>query len=278
MAASAAPSASLAGPTLAALQSVWAFRGFVAASVRRDYQLRYRSTVLGFAWNLLQPLAMILIYTLVFSQLMRNRLDGSSSPFAYGIHLCAGIFTWNLFAEVIQRSQSMFLDNANLLKKLRFARLALPLIVVCTALLNFCIVLLLFLGFLLLSGNFPGIGLWALLPLLLIQLLFSMGLGLVLGVLGVFFRDVGQLSGLALQLWFWATPIVYPVGILPAWLLPWMQLNPMYHLVRGYQAVFSGTGPPDWASLALLGVAALLLCGYALSLFRRHAGDMVDEL
>jgi lipopolysaccharide transport system permease protein len=257
---------------------MWAFRGFIAASVRRDYQLRYRSTVLGFAWNLLQPLTMILIYTLVFSQLMRTRLDGSNSPFAYGIHLCAGIFTWNLFAEIIQRSQTMFLDNANLLKKLRFPRMALPLIVVSTALLNFSIVLLLFLGFLLVSGNFPGIGLWALLPLLVIQILFSMGLGLAMGVLNVFFRDVGQLSGLALQLWFWATPIVYPASILPSWLLPWMQLNPMYHLMRGYQTVFSGTRSLDWASLLLPTVVSLLVCGWALGLFLRHAGDIVDEL
>ena len=263
---------------LSSLQSVWAFRGFIAASVRRDYQLRYRSTVLGFAWNLLQPLAMILIYTLIFSQLMRTRLDGSNNPFAYGIHLCAGIFTWNLFAEIIQRSQSMFLDNANLLKKQRFPRMALPLIVVSTALLNFSIVLLLFLSFLLFSGNFPGIGLWALLPLLAIQILFSMGLGLSLGVLNIFFRDVGQLSNLALQLWFWATPIVYPVGILPSWLLPWMQLNPMYHLVRGYQTIFLSTGTLDWTSLSLLAAASLVICGYALILFRRHAGDIVDEL
>lgn len=260
------------------LRSVWAFRGFIAASVLRDYQLRYRSTILGFAWNLLQPVSMILIYTLIFSQLMHSRIEGSNSPFAYGIHLCAGIFTWNLFAEIIQRSQSMFLDNANLLKKQRFPRATLPIMVVSTALLNFSIVLLLFLSFLMVSGNFPGISLLALPLLLAIQIFFSMGLGLVLGVLSVFFRDVGQLSNLGLPLWFWATPIVYPVGILPSWLLPWMQLNPMYHLTRGYQTAFSGTGTFDWTSISLLGSASLLICGYALSFFRRHAGDIVDEL
>lgn len=264
--------------TLSSLQAVWAFRGFIAASVRREYQLRYRSTLLGFAWNLLQPLTMILIYTLVFSQLMRARLEGSNSPFAYGIHLCAGIFTWNLFAEIIQRSQSMFLDNANLLKKQRFPRLAVPLIVVVAALLNFSVVLALFLGFLTISGNFPGVGLWTLLPLLAIQILFSTGVGLTLGVLNVFFRDVGQLSGLALQLWFWATPIVYPASILPDWLLPWMQLNPMYHLMQAYQTVFAGSSQINWTSLLPLGVASLLVCAYALSLFRRHAGDIMDEL
>jgi lipopolysaccharide transport system permease protein len=246
--------------------------------VRRDYQLRYRSTALGFAWNLLQPLSMILIYTLVFSQLMRTRLDGTNNPFAYGIHLCAGIFAWNLFAEIIQRSQSIFLDNANLLKKQRFPRMALPVIVASTALLNFFIVLLLFIGFLLLSGNFPGIGVWTLVPLLAIQVVFSAGLGLVLGIIHVFFRDVGPLSGLALQLWFWATPIVYPASILPPWALSWMELNPMYHLTKAYQTVFLGTGTIDWKPLALLAVVSILVCGYAINLFRRHAGDIVDEL
>ncbi|MEO8020990.1 ABC transporter permease [Polaromonas sp.] len=262
----------------ASLKAAWNFRGFVFGSVRRDYQLRYRGTMLGIAWTVLQPLAMILIYTLVFSHLMKSRLPGVEGNFSYSIHLCAGVITWGLFAEIIQRSQSVFLDNANLIKKLSFPRLTLPVIVVATALLNFSIVFGLFLVFLLVTGNFPGVSILAMIPLLAVQVLFAAGLGITLGVLNVFFRDAGQLSGLLLQFWFWATPIVYPASILPEWLRPWMNLNPMYQLMQGYQNIFVAGQLPDWQNLALVTLFSAGLALYAVSLFRRHSSEMVDEL
>lgn len=264
--------------TIASIEALWKFRGFVIGSVRREYQLRYRGTMLGIAWTVVQPLAMIFVYTVIFSQVMKAKLNGIEGHFAYSIYLCAGIITWGLFAEIIQRSQSVFLDNANLLKKLSFPRLTLPVIVLATALLNFAIVFGLFLGFLLITGNFPGMAILAMIPLLAVQVLFAVGLGMTLGVLNVFFRDAGQLSGLLLQFWFWATPIVYPASILPEWLKPWMNLNPMYHLMKGYQNVFVANQLPDWQSLAVVAIVSMGLAMYAISLFRRHAGEIVDEL
>lgn len=262
----------------ASLKAVWIFRGFVFGSVRREYQLRYRGTMLGVAWTVLQPLAMILIYTIIFSQVMKAKLHGVEGDFAYSIYLCAGIITWGLFSEIIQRSQSVFLDNANLLKKLSFPRLTLPIIVVTTALLNFFIVFGLFLLFLLITNNFPGMTILAMIPLLAVQVLLAIGLGVTLGVLNVFFRDVGQLVGLLMQLWFWATPIVYPASILPEWLRPWVNLNPMYHFIQGYQNIFVANQWPDWQNFALLSLFSMGLAMYAVSLFSRHAGEIVDEL
>lgn len=263
---------------VAHLKAVWNFRGFVLGSIWREFQLRYRRTMLGITWPVLQPLAMIVIYTVIFSQVMKAKLPGVEGGFSYSIYLCAGIITWGLFAEIIQRSQSVFLDNANLLKKISFPRLTLPVIVVATALLNFSIVFALFLVFLLVTGNLPGMVIVALIPLLVVQVLFAVGLGITLGVLNVFFRDVGQLSGVLLQFWFWATPVVYPATILPEWMRPWMNLNPMYHLMRGYQNIFVAGQWPVWQNLALLAFVAVALTFYALNLFRRHAGEIVDEL
>ena len=261
-----------------ALKAVWSFRGFVLGSVWREYQLRYRGTMLGIAWTVLQPLAMILIYTVIFSQVMKAKLPGVDSTFAYSIYLCAGVITWGLFAEIVQRSQSVFIDNANLLKKLNFPRLTLPVIVVATALLNFGIIFALFLCFLAITGNLPGISIIAIFPLLLVQVLFAVSLGVTLGVLNVFFRDAGQLSGLMLQFWFWATPVVYPASILPERLQPWMNLNPMYHLMQGYQGIFVTNQWPAWQNLSLLALISIGISLFALRLFRRHAGEMVDEL
>jgi len=262
----------------ASMKTVWNFRGFIIGSVQRDFQLRYRGTMLGIAWTVLQPLAMILIYTVIFSQVMKAKLPDVVGDYVYSIYLCAGVITWGLFAEIIKQSQSVFLDNANLLKKLNFPRLTLPITVVASAMLNFAIVFGLFLVFLLLTGNLPGVAFLAVVPLLVVQLLFSVSLGVTLGVLNVFFRDVGQLSNLMLQFWFWATPIVYPSTILPEWLRPWMNLNPMATLMAGYQGIFVNGQWPNWPGLSLLALVAMGLALYALWLFRRHAGEIVDEL
>ena len=262
----------------ASLKAVWNFRGFVLGSVRREFQLKYRGSMLGIAWTVLQPLAMIIVYTVIFSEVMKAKLPGVEGSFAYSIHLCAGLLNWGLFAEIVQRGQSVFLDNANLLKKINFPRLTLPLIVVSSALLNFAIIFGLFLLFLLISGNLPGISIVAIIPLLVVQVLFAVGLGVALGVLNVFFRDVGQLSGVLMQFWFWATPVVYPVSILPDWAQTWMQFNPMYHLIKGYQDIFVVHQWPEWKSLAVVTGLSVLLAVFALHLFRKRAGEIVDEL
>lgn len=257
---------------------IWAYRGFIRGSIQREFQSKYRNSLLGAAWTIINPLAMIVVYTVIFSQIMRAKLPGVDSVYGYSIYLCAGVITWGLFSEVVSRSQSMFLDNANMLKKLSFPRITLPLIVVLNALLNFAIVLGLFVAFLLLSGLWPGWASVALLPVLLIQTILAVGLGMVLGVLNVFFRDVGQFFGIFLQFWFWLTPIVYPANILPPSVQAWMTLNPMYPLVTSYQAIFVQGQWPDWTSLGFPLVLGSMLCYFGLQLFQRHSGDMVDEL
>lgn len=260
------------------LGDVWAFRGFVLSSVKREIQAKYRNSLLGFAWMIIQPLSMIVVYTVIFSQLMGSRLPGVSGNFAYSIYLCAGIVTWGLFAEITQRMVGVFVDNANLIKKLNFPRLCLALIVLLSASFNFCIIFALFMVFLLITGHLPGLPLLGMLPLLLVQLLLAIGLGAALGVLNVFFRDVGQLFGVLIQFWFWFTPIVYPFSIVPEWAAALMRLNPLLPLMQGYQDILVRGLWPDWGQVLPVALLALLLCVYAVMLFRKHAGDMVDEL
>lgn len=260
------------------LRSLWAYRGFILGSVKREFQAKYRNSLLGAAWTVIQPLAMIIVYTVIFSQVMKARLPGVDSTFAYSIYLCVGIFTWGLFAEITGRAQNIFLENANLLKKLSFPRLCLPTVVVLSACLNFAIIFGLFTVFLLVTGHFPGWAYLAVAPLLLIQIAFSIGLGISLGVLNVFFRDVGQLFNVILQFWFWLTPIVYPLTILPESLRPWMDLNPMAPLMAAYQGMLIAGRWPQWKSLWLIVFLAVLFCILGYRLFRSRAGEMVDEL
>jgi lipopolysaccharide transport system permease protein len=132
--------------------------------------------------------------------------------------------------------------------------------------------------FLVISGNVPGWQYVALFPLLAIQVVFAIGLGIALGVLNVFFRDVGQFFTIFLQFWFWLTPIVYPVSILPDGIRQLMQLNPMASLMAAYQTILVNSQWPQWHTLWPTALTALLLCALSLHLYRKHSGEMVDEL
>ena len=262
----------------AILKALWAYRAFILGSVKREFQSKYRNSLLGATWTVINPLAMIVVYTFIFAEVMKARLPGVDSTFAYSIYLCAGVLTWGLFAEIVGRAQNTFIENASLLKKLSFPRLCLPVIVVTNASLNFIIIFSIFSAFLVLSGNFPGIAFLAVFPLLAILILFSIGLGITLGVLNVFFRDVGQFFGIFLNFWFWLTPIVYNVNILSERLRDFVAWNPMAPLVGAFQDILVLGKWPQWEKLWLVTLLSIILCIIGMGLFRKHVGEMVDEL
>ena len=248
---------------------LWAYRGFILGSVKREFQLKYQNSMLGAAWTIIQPLSMIIVYTLIFSQVMRAKLPGVDSTFAYSIYLCAGVLTWGLFAEITGRAQNMFIENANLLKKISFPRLSLPIVVVLNAGVNFAMIFGLFILFLLVSGNLPGWPLLDLLPLLLIQVAFAIGLGIILGVLNVFFRDVGQFFNVVMQFWFWLTPIFITEELVPENMRFLMRYNPMSYVVNAYRERLLSYRAPDLEELAIL--AAFAVTAFVIGgLFFRH--------
>jgi len=268
-------------PRLAAIgifASLWQYRGFIRGSVIREFQTRYRNSLLGGLWTIINPLAMILIYTLIFSQVMQARLPGVETPFAYSIFLMAGILPWNFFIDILNRCQSVFLENAGLIKKINFPKICLPVIVLINCAINFSIVFVLFLGFLVLSNQFPGWIFFAFIPILLLQIALAMGLGMIVGVLNVFFRDVGQFFAIFLQFWFWLTPVVYSVTLVPDMLRAVLEVNPMTPIVVAYQGIFLQAQEPNWFSLWPTLVIAIVLNALGLRLFRKHQVEMVDEL
>ncbi len=260
------------------LRGLWSYRGFVLGSVKREFQSKYSNAILGAVWSLLSPLAQILVYTVIFAEVMRARLPGSDGAFAYSIYLCAGVLTWGLFAEIVARAQGMFIEQANLIKKISFPRICLPMIVVLSAVLNFAIIFGLFVVFLLATGNFPGLVFFFIVPVLLLQIMFSIGLGMIIGVLNVFFRDVGQFFAIFIQFWFWLTPIVYPASILPEAVRPMLDWNPMAHIIGAWQTILVHGRAPDWNSLLPALILSVLMCFFAMRLFRKRSGEMVDEL
>ncbi|QIL70099.1 ABC transporter permease [Diaphorobacter sp. HDW4B] len=245
----------------------------------REFHGRYRESLLGAFWSVVNPLTMIIIYTVIFGQLMRPTLPGhESTPFAFSIYLCAGVITWNLFSEMLGRLNNVFLENGNMIKKSNFPRACLPVIVTVSALINFGIIFAIYLAFLVVIGHWPGWALLSLIPLLVLQLLFTLGLGVLLGTINVFFRDVGQLTGVVLQFWFWLTPIVYTMGSLPAGAQKAFQYNPLQPLISGYQQIFLDGTVPDFAKLLPLTLITFMLLILAARFFMKRVGELVDEL
>ena len=264
--------------TAGMLASVWQYRSFIRGSVIREFQSRYRNSLLGGLWTVLNPLAMILIYTLIFSQVMQARLPGVETPFAYSIFLMAGILPWNFFIDILNRFQSVFLENAALIKKINFPKICLPVIVLINCSINFAIVFVLFLSFLVFNNQFPGWVIFAFIPVLILQVALAMGLGIIVGVLNVFFRDVGQFFAIFLQFWFWLTPVVYSITLVPEVLRQILIFNPMTPIIVAYQGIFLQAQEPSWLSLWPTLVVAILLNALGLRLFRKHQVEMVDEL
>jgi len=260
------------------LRECWAFRGFILASVKREFVSRYLGTNLGFFWAVAQPFAMILIYTLVLSEIMKPALPGHASRFAYSIYLCAGIIVWQLFNDLLNRSVGIFVHNATLLKKANLPKLAFPIVVALSGLSNFAVILVLFLGFLAIIGSLPGTPTLAMLPVVLLVVGFALGLGVLLGTINVFFRDIEQSTSMVLQFWFWLTPIVYPGRALPGFAADLLAWNPMGPVVNFAQTIFLEDRVPAWSLLAYPAVVTAIFLVFGVAAFRRLSGEIVDEL
>jgi len=261
------------------LANIWRYRQFIYSCVKRDFQSKYRGSILGALWAVFQPLSMIFVYTFIFSEIMKSKLVGMETiPYAYSIYLCAGVLTWGLFSETMLTCVNVFFTNANLMKKVFFPRICLPVITMSSAFLNFIIGFILFLIFLIIIGRFPLYTFSAFLIILLVQMFFSITLGIGLAVLNVFFRDIGQMLNVVLQFWFWFTPVVYPATIIPEnyrWL---MNFNPLYHIMHGYQSVFVYNQFPEMIGVGSVFLLSIVLGAWSLHLYRKHVGEMVDEL
>lgn len=261
------------------LLAIWHYRHFILTSIRNDIRTRFARSRLGATWMILQPLAQAAIYALVLGRVLGSRIPHSNSSYGYVIYLLAGLLGWTLFAEIVNRCLTIFVDNASLMKKMMFPRICLPLIVSGSCLVNNLFLLAATVAIFILVGNEPDwMWLWFLM-LTAITVFFALGLGLILGVLNVFVRDVAQVMNVVLQLWFWLTPIVYPITTLHGHhFAVILRLNPMYAICSSYQQIFLWGNPPHFKTLGAIFVFSLVMLGVAMSLFRRASPDMVDVL
>lgn len=259
-------------------RAIWAYRYFIISSIKTEFRSRFARSSLGGVWMVLHPLAQVAIYALVLSAVLAAKLPGIDNQYAYAIYLMAGTLGWSLFAEVFGRSLGVFVDNGNLLKKMAFPKIALPLIVTGSALVNnlllFGAVLVVF-GIL---GHMPTLMLLWLPVLIAVTLALALGLGLALGIINVFMRDIGQIVPIILQFWFWLTPVVYVSTMIPAKYHALLMLNPMSGIVMGYQNILVYNKAPDVSTLLYPATIAIVALSLALFMYFRANEEMADAL
>jgi lipopolysaccharide transport system permease protein len=261
--------------------TIWRNRGLIRVMVRRDVLGRYRGTFAGGFWTVISPLLLMLTYFFVFGLVLGARFEQDRSRSGFALYFLAGMLPWLAFSEAVGRAPMVVLDHRNFVKKLVFAVETLPVNLVAAGLVGEFFAIILYIVFLLLlRGRVPPTVIW--LPALLVpQILFTAGLSWLLAALGVLVRDLGQVSGFVLTIWFFLTPICYPeksLGGLPHSVTLLLSKNPIYVLVRGYRAIFLGNQAPAFGPLWKLWLlsAAVFLLGHAVFYkLRKSFADIV---
>jgi lipopolysaccharide transport system permease protein len=255
------------------LRELYDYRELLYVLTARDVKVRYKQTVLGIAWALLQPLANMLLFTLIFGRLAKLPSDG----FPYPIFVFAGLLPWTFFANSISSSAESIVGASTLITKVYFPRIIIPLAAVCTALVDFVIAFFILLILML----FYGVG-WSfnllLAPVLMMALGFTaLGIGTMLAALNVSYRDFRYLVPFGIQFWMFASPIVYPSSMIPEkwqWLY---HINPVAGIVGGFRSVFLGS-PLDWSALGTSMLASIVIFLLGVMMFERAERRFADVI
>ena len=253
------------------LKELWAHRELLYFMVWRDVKIRYKQTLLGAAWAVLQPLLTMLIFTLIFSKVAKIDSDGIPYPvFAY-----AGLLPWSFFSGAITNSGDSLVSNAHLITKVYFPRLIIPIAVAGAALVSFAVAfpLLVVLMFYYQIGLTLNI---LLLPfLVLLTTLLAIAVGTWLSAVNVKYRDVKFATPFLVQVWMYASPIAYPASVVPQRFKFLYSLNPLTGIIEGYRAALFGL-PINWSSLGIVIPITLALLAYASHEFRKMEKTFAD--
>ena len=259
---------------LEALLNTWRHKDLIASFAMRDIKARYKQTALGAAWAVIQPLSMMLVFTAVFSLFAKIPSDGIPYPvFAY-----SGLLFWIFFASVLSGGTVAMVANSPLIRKIYFPRETLLIAVIIAGALDLVIASMLFAVLLAYYKITVTLTILWMIPLLLLQMVFSLGMISLLSAIHVNFRDIGHGLSLLSQLWMFATPVAYPLSVVPKWILPIYMLNPMTPIIDGYRRAILHGKPPDFGALAVAAIIIVVCCGVALTVFKRAEGTFADVI
>lgn len=263
------------GFSYADLKELWNYRELLYFLSWRDIKLRYKQTVLGIGWAILQPFVMMVVFSVVFGGIAKVPSDGIPYPiFAY-----AGLLFWNMFSNSLSNASQSLVSSSNIIQKVYLPRIMLPIASVAVTLADFFFSFMVFVGILIYYQFLPNLlGFLLIIPLLCITLVASAGLGLFLAALNVKYRDVRYALPFFIQLLIFVTPVIYPTSIVPEkyqWILA---LNPMTGVIETFKSAFLNTAGIDWTVLGISMIASIVFFAFGAWYFLKTEKIFADVI
>jgi len=247
------------------LRDLWLYRELIFFMTWRDLKVRYKQTLLGASWAILQPFLTMVVFSIFFGNLAKVPSDGVPYPiFSY-----TALIPWTLFSKALQDASRSLVANSHMITKVYFPRMILPLSSVLAGVVDFLIAFVVLLGMMVFFSIYPTIDIWVLPFFLLLALITAVGVGLWLSALNVLFRDINYILPFLTQFWMYLTPVAYPASMIPSKWQPLYALNPMVGVVEGFRWALLGTGQPPGVMTLVSSIVALLLLISGMFYFRR---------
>lgn len=256
------------------LHEFWEYRELLYMLMVRRITVRYKQTVIGIAWVLIQPLVSMTIFSIIFGNLVKIPSDGVPYP----IFCYSALVLWGLFSEGVSRSGSSLLMEAQLITKVYFPRLIIPLAAVGSAWIDFVVSLFLLLPLAFVYGMRPAWGLLLIPPVMIITMVLATGIGMILAALNVRYRDFQYIIPFLLQVWLYASPVVYSVQIVPKQFLFWYYLNPMSGLLDVFRFAATGQTTFSWFGFGWSSACAIALFAIGAWIFRSVESGFADYI
>lgn len=253
-------------------KKLYDYREMLKTSIKKDIGGKYKNSFLGVLWSFVNPLLQIIVYAIIFPLIMKNDIPN------YVVFMVCGLIPWNYFSTVINRSSFTMIENGNIIKKVYFPREILPISVVTSETVTFLISSILILLFTFGYGLEITINIIFYPLVLLVQYIMLLGISLIVSSVTVYFRDLQHFIGVLLQLFFYATPIVYAVDVIPVnfqWIL---KFNPMTYIIEGYRDIFWGQTSPDISTLLIVLAIGVVLCIVGYLIFNKLQKRFAEEL
>ena len=253
-------------------KNLYKYRELLKTNVKKEIRGKYKNSFLGVLWSFLNPLLQIIVYAVVFQVILKNPKEN------YAIFLCCGLIPWTFFSSAITRSAFTMIENGNIIKKVYFPREILPISIVTSEAVNFMISTMIILGFVIFGGL--GISQYILFyPLVLLaQYLLLIAISLIVSSVSVYVRDLQHLIGVAMQLLFYATPIVSASDSIPESLKWILNLNPMTYIINGYRDIFYNQTMIDIIPLSILILISIVVCVLGYIIFNKLQKGFAEQL
>lgn len=254
------------------ITEVWRYRAMLWSLILSELRTRYKGSFFGFLWTFINPVLTLVVYSLIFSLILRVTVPH------YAAYMFIGLLAWNAFSTGVLSSSSVVVRQGSLVKKIYFPREILPLSVVGGAVINYAFSLIILLPFLMISGFRPTV-LWLFLPVIIVALtLFTTGLAMICSAINVYVRDLEHMLGIFFMLWFYLTPVVYSIDLIPKKYIFGFKLNPVGDIVLSLQAIFYYNTAPHWKLLLYCFVVSVLVLVLGWKLFTSLSKRFAEEV